>query len=129
VTCLLDSDVVINFLDGRVEARQTVEALRLGGVAISLITLGEVYEGAIFGRDPINAEANLERFLRAVRIVDLDRSTMRRFALLRGALRRQGQLISDTDLLIAATAIEHNLTLVTRNVRHFGRIPGLSLLP
>jgi predicted nucleic acid-binding protein len=38
-------------------------------------------------------------------------------------------LIPDTDLLIAATALAENLTLVTRNVRHFNRIPELKLYP
>jgi predicted nucleic acid-binding protein len=50
-----------------------------------------------------------------------------RFARQRAALRRQGQLIPDIDLLIAATALEENLTLVTRNIRHFERIPELRL--
>ena len=42
-------------------------------------------------------------------------------------LRRQGQLIPDLDLLIAATALAHDLTLVTRNRHHFERIPDLRL--
>jgi predicted nucleic acid-binding protein len=57
----------------------------------------------------------------------LDRDIMTRFARIRGDLRRQGQSIGDLDLLIAATAIHHDLTLVTRNVRHYARIPDLKL--
>ena len=49
------------------------------------------------------------------------------FARTRVELRRAGRLIPDLDLLIAATAIHHDLTLLTRNVRHFGRIPELQL--
>jgi predicted nucleic acid-binding protein len=45
----------------------------------------------------------------------------------RAALRQQGLLIPDMDLLIAATALEHDLTLVTRNQRHFVRLPGLQM--
>jgi tRNA(fMet)-specific endonuclease VapC len=41
----------------------------------------------------------------------------------------RGRLISDMDLLIAATAMHHNLTLVTRNHRHFERVPNLRLYP
>ena len=52
---------------------------------------------------------------------------MRRFALIRGDLRYRGELIGDPDILIAATALHHNLTLVTGNVRHFQRIAGLAL--
>jgi predicted nucleic acid-binding protein len=46
-----------------------------------------------------------------------------RFARMRAALRRQGQFIPDTDLLIAATALAEELPLITRNIRHFERIP------
>ncbi len=52
---------------------------------------------------------------------------MRRFARLRGELRRQGQLIGDPDILIAATALDHSLTLVTRNLKDFQRISNLRL--
>ena len=50
-----------------------------------------------------------------------------RFARLRAALRQHGQLIPDMDLLIAATALDADLALVTRNVRHFERIAELKL--
>lgn len=44
-------------------------------------------------------------------------------------LRAEGRLIPDFDVVIAATALAHDLTLVTRNRRHFDRIAGLTLLP
>jgi predicted nucleic acid-binding protein len=47
------------------------------------------------------------------------------FGRLRALLRLQGTLIPDLDLLIAATALQHDLVLLTRNRRHFDRIPGL----
>jgi tRNA(fMet)-specific endonuclease VapC len=52
---------------------------------------------------------------------------MKRFARIRGQLRRQGLTVQDPDLLIAATALTHQLTLVTRNLRHFRRIPDLMI--
>ena len=42
-------------------------------------------------------------------------------------LYQEGQLISDADILIAATALKHNLVMVTENVAHFRRIPGLMI--
>lgn len=42
-------------------------------------------------------------------------------------LHQQGQLISDADILIAATALVHGLNLVTENVAHFRRISGLNI--
>jgi predicted nucleic acid-binding protein len=60
-------------------------------------------------------------------MVPLTDPVMETFARIRADLRRGGRLISDLDLLIAATAIHHDLTLITRNVRHFERIPALSI--
>lgn len=52
---------------------------------------------------------------------------MERFAETRALLRRRGQGLADFDLLIAATALRHDLTLMTFNFRHFERVPGLKL--
>jgi predicted nucleic acid-binding protein len=60
-------------------------------------------------------------------ILPLDESTMRQYAFLRSEMKRQGRLLPTPDLLIAATALHHNLTLVTRNRKHFDRIPSLNV--
>ena len=52
---------------------------------------------------------------------------MESFAHIRGELRARGQIIGDADILIAATALDNDLTLVTQNTRHFSRIPNLRL--
>jgi predicted nucleic acid-binding protein len=53
---------------------------------------------------------------------------MERFAVIRGSLSRSvRQQIGDMDLLIAATALEHELTLVTHNLKDFELIPDLKL--
>ena len=67
--------------------------------------------------------------LRWIDVLSLDRSTMREYARISGSLRRAGMRLDAMDLLIAATALEHGLTLVTRNVAgHFDRVPELSVL-
>lgn len=60
-------------------------------------------------------------------VLPLTDPIMERFARIRFDLRRAGNLIPDMDLLIATTAVTHGLTLMTRNVRHFQRIPDLAL--
>jgi len=52
-------------------------------------------------------------------------SIMERFGEIRANLRRRGMLIPDFDLLVGVTALHHELTLLTSNVRHMSRIPGL----
>lgn len=122
---LVDSDVVADVLTGQPAATALLRGLARAALAISLITYGEVYEGIYYGRDSRTAEAVFRRFLRGVTVLPLSRAIMRRYARERGDLRAKGQLIGDPDILIAATALEHGLTLVTRNRRHFQRIPQL----
>ena len=124
---LIDTDWIVDALLGRPAAETLLGNLAADGLAISLITYGEIYEGIYFGRDPSRAEAGFRQFLREVNVLPLNRRIMQRFARVRGELRRQGQIIGDPDILIAATAIHHRLTLVTRNIQHFSRIPGLEL--
>jgi predicted nucleic acid-binding protein len=60
--------------------------------------------------------------------VGIDEEICKRFGQERGKLRKEGRLIGDFDLLIAATCLCHSLTLLTNNRRHFEMIEGLQLL-
>jgi tRNA(fMet)-specific endonuclease VapC len=60
-------------------------------------------------------------------LLTLDDPIMESFAELRAFLRRRGLLIPDFDLLIGATALHYDLTLLTFNCRHFERMPGVRL--
>jgi tRNA(fMet)-specific endonuclease VapC len=57
----------------------------------------------------------------------IDEETSKIFGKERGRLRAAGLMIGDCDLLIGATALRHNLTLLTNNRRHFERIEGLHM--
>jgi tRNA(fMet)-specific endonuclease VapC len=114
-------------LNGQAIAISLLERLNDSGLAISVIALGELYEGPM--RYPES-----DRHLNAVRlylsgydILGLTDKTMETFARKRHHLRRTGQMIPDLDLLIASTAITYDLTLVTRNLRHFERIADLTI--
>ena len=124
---LIDTDWVADHLDGRPEAVRLLASLVPEGLAISLITYGEIYEGILYSRRPEPSEVEFLEFLRWARVLPLNENIMRRFAGIRGGFRLRGQLIGDTDILIAATALHHDLILVTRNRQHFERIPELKL--
>ena len=129
MTYLIDSDILISAATGRQDAQELINEATQYGAAISVISLGEVYEGAVDGiqgedRTKLNY---LRRYLQAFPILGLEDQIMERFARIRAELRSQGQLIPDLDILIAASALDHGLTLVTRNVSRFQRIPGLEL--
>lgn len=125
---LIDTDRVVDYLKGREEPVDLLETLRTDGLSISLVTYAELYEGIYYGANPQRVERGLRLFLTSTRVLPLNRAIMRRFAVLRGDLRRRGQGIGDLDTMIAATALHHDLTLVTRNLRHYTRIPGLKIL-
>jgi predicted nucleic acid-binding protein len=127
VTYLLDSDRVGDFLKGRDDAGDLFRAIQPMGLSISVITYGEIYDGVMHGRDPQGAVASFRQFVQGVRVLDVTAASAEVFGAIRGDLRQRGQRIPDSDLLIAATALHHRLTLVTRNLRHFTRIPGLSI--
>jgi len=127
VTYLVDTDWVAEYLKGKPAVVETLQALASDGLAVSLITYGEIYEGVYYGHDRQRHEQGLHDFLAIAPVLPLTRPIMQRFAILRGSLRREGQLIGDADLLIAATALHHDLTLLTRNTRHFQRVPDLKL--
>jgi tRNA(fMet)-specific endonuclease VapC len=124
---LIDTDWVVEYLKGREPVVTVLPQLRHDGLAISLITFGEIYEGIYAGHDRDQHEAIFWRFLRRVNVLSLNKTILRHFARIRSQLRAQGQLIGDLDLLIAATAIYYDLTLLTHNTRHFSRIPNLKL--
>ena len=94
----------------------------------SAVTVGELFKGAFRSaakeRHLINIE---ERVLPAVTILPFDLSTARVFGMIRAELEMTGNILPDADLQIAATAIYHDLELVTGNIRHFQRIPNLRL--
>jgi tRNA(fMet)-specific endonuclease VapC len=127
MTYLVDSDWVAEYLKGRATAVNLLDSLFEEDLAISIITFGEIYEGIYYGTDPQNNELVFRSFLRGVRVLGINRTIARRFALIRGKLRAEGHIIPQPDILIAATALQYDLTLLTRNVRDFERIPDLKL--
>ncbi|SRR5579883_3097949 len=126
---LIDTDWVASYLKGRPDAQNLLLSLRPAGISISLIIYGELLDGIYYGHNPLANERIFRQFLRVVPVLPLNRRIMERFARIRGDLRQRGQLISDPDILIAATALHHGLTLVTQNRKHFQRISGLTLHP
>ena len=124
---LVDSDYVADYLKGRPLATDLLERLFQDGIGISIITFAEVYEGIYYGHNRSQHEQGFRRFMTTTPLLSITRSIARQFALIRGDLRAKGLLIPDPDLYIAATAIYHHLTLVTRNLKDYERIPNLDI--
>lgn len=128
VTYLIDTDWIIHYLLGAKPVREKLRQLRPEGLAVSVISLAEVYEGVFYSRDPEASRRGFAEFLENVSVIGVDEDVCEVFAKERGRLRKQGNLIGDFDLLIASTCLFHEVTLLTNNVRHFERIDGLKLI-
>jgi predicted nucleic acid-binding protein len=90
------------------------------------VVIGELYGGAYRSSEREHHLANIEdRVLPAVTVLPYDLSTAHVFGEISAHLEAAGTMLADADLQIAATAVHHGLHLITGNLRHFERIPGL----
>ena len=124
---LVDTDWAIHYFNGHAGITQRLQALQPAGLALSVVSLAELYEGVLYSTTPDEDERALKDFLGVVELVGIDDSTAQRFGQERGRLRARGLLIGDFDLLIGVTALAHGLTLLTNNRKHFERLESLSI--
>jgi len=127
MTFLLDTDTCVFWLRGHEAVRNQLITVRPENIAVSIITVAKLRYGAACSTHPEPNHRAIDDFISGVVIFGVDTETAHRFGDIKADLRRRGMLIEDSDLIIAATACAHDLTLVTNNLAHFQRIPGLRL--
>lgn len=122
---LLDTDTCSSLL------RTTALAHRfnqhLGRLHISTITLAELYTWALRLKAPPKRIQGVRDFLRDVKVLDVTADISRRFGKIQATLLDIGKPAPEMDLMIAATALVHDLTLVTHNTKDYANISGLRL--
>jgi len=131
VTLALDSSTLIEVMRGRDPAVRRFHS-QAGEGAVDLVApvvvLHELLSGADVGRNRTAERGKVERVLRGVAIVSLEVSDIESTAAVRARLKATGRSIGDIDTLIAGQALARGWTVVTRNVRSFGRVDGLPLV-
>jgi tRNA(fMet)-specific endonuclease VapC len=126
VSYLLDTNLCIYALKHRPpEVLERLEEVGRGAVALSVISVLELRQGAERSRDAALAHSRLDYFLAPISILPFDEEAACIGARIRTDLSRRGCPIGDFDSLIAACALARDLTLVTNNLREFERIPDL----
>jgi tRNA(fMet)-specific endonuclease VapC len=118
---LLDTNIAIAILNNE---DRVIERLQGQGTFISLVVLGELYFGAMKSS---HAEENIKRIdelLKRHPLLSSDQQTAQNYSAIKLALRRKGRPIPENDIWIAALAMQHRLTLITRDA-HFEHIDGL----
>jgi predicted nucleic acid-binding protein len=129
---LLDSNICIDLLRPKPRnawLTETVRRIAPEGLAISVITYSEVYEGVLYSRQRAQNMLRWREFLAGFDIINVTAPIAEIWSDVRGYLRGIGQITPDNDLLIGATALHFDMDVLTLNVRHFKRIPGLPLHP
>lgn len=118
-----DTDVLIDYLAGKGEAGAVERLLRQGAIRTTVISRFELLSGA---NNPKQL-ARLFQLLEAVPSLGLDDAAADAASEVRRFLDRSGHPIGMADSLIAGIVTSNGGTLLTRNRRHFERIPGLKL--
>lgn len=97
----------------------------VGDLGISVVTLAELEYGVGKSSHPGKNRDALDQFVSPLEVASFDRAATLAYGKLRTTLEKKGQSIGSMDLLIAAHALSLDVRLITRNVREFGRVPGL----
>ncbi len=124
---LLDTDTMILNLKGHPEVKENLRQHLHDALMISVITCMELYYGAYKSDNVAVNLAKIQTIAEAMEVIPLGSESAQIFGMLKGQMERKGTRLDDFDLAIVASALAHNLILVTNNVNHFKRIAGLKL--
>ena len=123
---LLDTNIIIFFFKGKHDIDRKMAAVGKENFFISEITLAELKYGARYSSRPEKHLLEVEELLKIITVLPIT-TAIDLFAEEKARLRKAGNLIDDFDLLIGCSALAHDLTLVTNNVRHFARLERLKI--
>lgn len=129
---LFDTDAISEVLKPRPAARyvQWLASVPREEQFASAVSIAELFKGAYRSQAKERHLANIqERVLPSVTVLPFEIGSAQAFGYISAHLEQAGQRLADADLQIAATALHHDLVLVTGNVRHFERVPDLKLEP
>ena len=125
---LLYTNACIGFLTGRAPGVvKRLESVPPTEIAVCSVVKAELFYGAARSAAMGRTLAAQHEFLGRFMSIDFDDRAAEVAGRIRGELAERGEPIGPHDLQIAAIALVNGLTLVTRNVREFGRVHGLTV--
>jgi len=125
---LLDTNVCIVYLNGRnTHLRNKLYQSNPNDIVLCSIVKAELFFGAMRSRNPQDNLLKQKRFLSQFKSLPFDDKASGVFGIIRAELAFKGTPIGPYDLMIAAIAKAHNLTLITHNIREFKRIDNLQI--
>lgn len=123
---LLDTNICAFLFRGKFGIEQRLRKIGLRNCHLSIVSYAELYYGCKNSNDFDYNFQILNEFCDNVDIIGIE-EIIPTFASEKTKLKRSGQLIEDFDILIDATALDYNMTLVTDNIKHMNRIEGLEI--
>jgi predicted nucleic acid-binding protein len=123
---LLDTDVCIEILRGNENVIRKREEVN-DQVAISFLTVGELFYGAYKSSQIEHNLIQIKKFLLTIKAIQSDYEIMKIFGELKSKLYQKNLLLPDADLIIAATSLSKCKKLITGNIDHFKRIDELKI--
>jgi len=124
---LLDTDTIIYNMKGNEAIKKNLRHHIDAAMKISVITLMELYYGAYKSNKLSSNLAKVRTIENTFEIISNGKESAENFGMLKASLEKSGTRLDDFDLIIASSALAHNLTLVTNNSKHFSRIEGLKI--
>lgn len=126
---LLDTTILIDLLRQKQSAWEFIDGHEKDQIFTSSICEAEVWEGVHREKENfIKRKEALEKLLSSFyEILNCDSESALIAGKIRANLGVKGEMIGDMDILIAATALNHNCILVTKNPKHFQRVPDLQV--
>jgi tRNA(fMet)-specific endonuclease VapC len=124
---LIDTDIIIYSLKGNKTVQNWMLRTQNIPKFISVITYGELIYGARKSMHPERNIATANRIAELFQVINIDKGIIEVFGDIKARLESEGNRIDDMDLMIASTSIYMNLSLVTNNRSHFGRISDVVL--
>lgn len=125
---LLDSNICIYSMKNKpLQVLRRLQNVGRAAVAVSIITVVELRQGAEGSQRPELAHSRLNDFLEPITVLPFEEADAQAAARIRAQLFRIGRPIGDLDSLIAAQALARDLIVVTNNVDEFERVPDLAI--
>ena len=121
---MLDTHAASGLVKGQSNLITRFKAEAPDRICLSAVTEGEMLFGVAQRPEARRLRAAVSELLAAIDVLPWTSATARRYAILRAGLERQGRPLGALDLMIAAHAAEHDMTLVTHDGA-FGAVPGL----
>ena len=125
---LLDTNICIYILKNKpIKILEKFKNFSIGDLKIISITVAELYFGAYNSSYVEKNISIIEKFLIPFEIINFDEKTAIEYGKIKAKLKKNGNIIGELDMQIAAIAISHNLILVTNNTREFEIIENLKI--